>query len=274
MKFEKITPHTGSMLSDIGDCSVLGSHEIQQIKDEVMRRHVVFIPKQNLSAASLLSFARHFGTPLAAPHPKFGNVDGIDEVSLVINDKDNPPDINVWHSDLSFLERPASFCLLLAQELPPSGGDTLWSSLTAAYDALSAPMKNFLKPLTAYHQLPLDGYPPLMIQSVLDKPIAAEHALIRHIPETDRLSLFINRVYTHHVTQLNRQESQGLLAGLFAHCESPDFQLRHTWQVGDLAIWDNRAALHFASADYFPHRRVMHRVAIDGLPVQPATSSI
>lgn len=268
MEIERLTPHVGSRITGVDFHKPLSADTVDRIKVEIIDRHVAFFPRQALTAAELVALAQQFGTPLAAPHPKFGAVDGIEEVSLVINDADNPPDINVWHSDLSFRQEPASFCFLHAQEIPPLGGDTLWASLTAAYDALSPAMKAFLAPLTAYHQLPLDGFAPQLIKNIIDTPIAATHPLIRRIPETDRLCLFINRVYTHHITQLNRCESDGVLAGLLAHCESPDFQLRYRWEAGDIAVWDNRAALHFAAADYAPTRRVMHRVALAGAPVE------
>jgi taurine dioxygenase len=268
MQFEPLTPHIGTRITGIGACSALNDDDLALIKAETIRRHVVFIPNQNLSALELVKVAKHFGNPLASPHPKFGSVDGVDEVSLVINDADHPPDINVWHSDLSYLPKPAGFCLLQAEEIPPLGGDTLWASLTAAYDALSPTMKEFLAPLSVYHQLPFDGFSPELIKTVIDKPVVAVHPLIRRIPETDRLCLFINRVYAQHIIELSKSESDGVLAGLLAHCESPDFQVRHRWQAGDLVIWDNRAALHFAAADYYPQRRVMHRVALEGASVE------
>ena len=143
-------------------------------------------------------------------------------------------------------------------------GDTIWASMFAAYDRLSEPMKRFLEPYEAYHQLPLDGRPPELLQTVLGKPIAARHPVIRWVPEAQRRALFVNRVYTQRIEGLKKEESDAVLQGLFAIAESPDHQYRHSWKVGDTAIWDNRSTQHFAVADYWPQRRVMHRVAVKG----------
>lgn len=163
--------------------------------------------------------------------------------------------------------------MLQCQECPPEGGDTLWASMYAAHDALSPGLRAWLATLQAEHRLPLDTVSPALVRSLGEREIAALHPLVRWIPETGRRSLFVNRVYTKRIAGLHRTESSGLLSMLFDLAESPDFQVRLRWQPGDIAIWDNRITQHFATADYYPARRVMHRIALRGeapLPVPAA----
>ena len=267
MKIEKLTPYIGAIITDI---NLADDGLADQLRWALVEHGVIFLPAQNLNAKQLLDLAEYFGEPVPNPHPKFGCVENIREISLVINDAENPADINVWHSDLTFHENPATTCVLQCMEKPPVGGDTLWASMTAAYDHLSEPMKSLLDDMRALHQLPLDGYPADLVLKALEKPISAMHPVVRFIPESGRKSLFINRIYTQRIEGLTRDESQGVLDALFKHAESPDFQVRYRWGVGDIAIWDNRSTQHFAVADYFPERRVMHRVAMKGAPVVAA----
>lgn len=267
MEVRHLTPAIGTEISGVELAGPIDQHTLDALRLLLYERGVLFFREQKLTAQSQLAFAKNFGKPVANPHPKFGCVDGIEEVSLVVNDENNPADINVWHSDLTYHARPATVCVLYCMELPGTGGDTLWASMTAAYDALSRPMKKFLEGLSAYHQLPLDGYSVEMIKRALEKPIGAEHPVVRRIPETGRKALFVNRVYTNRIEGLTRKESEGLLDALFSHAESPDFQVRFNWSEGAVAVWDNRSTQHFAVADYFPARRVMCRVALSGEPV-------
>jgi taurine dioxygenase len=234
---------------------------------------VLFLHTPEGDPAALLGLARIFGEPIRNPHPKFGALPEFPEVSVVVNDAANPPDINVWHTDTTFMQVPAGVCVLQCQECPPEGGDTLWASMYAAHDALSPGLRAWLATLQAEHRLPLDTVSPALVRSLGEREIAALHPLVRWIPETGRRSLFVNRVYTKRIAGLHRTESSGLLSMLFDLAESPDFQVRLRWQPGDIAIWDNRITQHFATADYYPARRVMHRIALRGeapLPVPAA----
>lgn len=238
------------------------------MRKALAEHQLLFLRDQPLDAVQQLRLAEAFGKPIMGGHPKFGCVDGRDEVSLVINDGENPPDINVWHTDMTFLDPPAGACVLHCVETPQGGGgNTIWSSMYAAFDALSGPMRDLLEPLDAYHQLPLDGFPPEQIAKAVGRPIAADHPVLRWIPDAGRAALFVNRVYTQRINGLSREESRGVLNALFAIAESPDRQYRFAWRAGSTAIWDNRSTQHFAVADYFPARRVMHRVAVEGEPV-------
>lgn len=269
MKLTRLSPNLGAEVAGIDLDAPIMPEVAESLRKALAEHQVLFFRDQPLSAERQVALAEVFGTPLKDAHPKFGCVDGCGEVSLVINDADNPPDINVWHSDLTYLDPPAGACVLHCVECAPDGGgNTIWTSMFAAWDALSDAMKAFLLPLDAYHQLPLDGFPPELIATVVGKPIAVTHPVVRWIADAGRAALFVNRVYTQRIEGLPRAESRGVLSALFDVAESPDRQYRFAWQPGSTAIWDNRSTQHYAVADYFPARRVMHRVAVRGEPVQ------
>lgn len=270
MIFERLSPHIGAEVSGVDLCAKLSAEASAALRKALCEHQILVFRGQPLDADSQVSLARVFGEPMIDSHPKFQCVDGNRAVALVINDADNPPDINVWHTDTTFRDPPAGTCVLHCVETAPDGGgNTIWASMIAAYEALSEPIKRLIEPLSAYHQLPLDGRPPELIATVMGKEIAATHPVVRWIPEIDRPALFVNRVYTQRIEGLKPQESQALLQGLFAMAESPDRQVRIRWNAGDTVIWDNRTTQHYAVADYWPARRVMHRVAVHGEPVIP-----
>lgn len=272
MRIDRVSPAIGARITGL-DPNALDEACRQTLRSALPVHGVLFLHAPTLNPEALLALARTFGEPICNPHPKFGALPGFPEVSVVVNDAGNPPDINVWHTDTTYMQVPAGVCVLQSQECPTEGGDTLWASMYAAHDALSPGLRDWLATLQAEHRLPLDTVSPALVRSLGDREIAAVHPVVRWIPETGRRSLFVNRVYTKRIPGLHRTESSGLLSMLFDLAESPDFQVRLRWQPGDIAIWDNRITQHFAAADYYPARRVMHRIALRGeapLPV-PAT---
>jgi taurine dioxygenase len=272
MRIDRVSPTLGARVSDL-DLSEPDSACCDALRAALPMHGVLFLHTPEGDPAALLGLARIFGEPIRNPHPKFGALPEFPEVSVVVNDAANPPDINVWHTDTTFMQVPAGVCVLQCQECPPEGGDTLWASMYAAHDALSPGLRAWLATLQAEHRLPLDTVSPALVRSLGEREIAALHPLVRWIPETGRRSLFVNRVYTKRIAGLHRTESSGLLSMLFDLAESPDFQVRLRWQPGDIAIWDNRITQHYATADYYPARRVMHRIALRGeapLPVPAA----
>lgn len=273
MKVTRLSPHIGAEISGVELGAELGGEVAAKLRQALSEHQILVFRGQPMRADRQVELARVFGEPMLDSHPKFGCVDGNQAVALVINDRDNPPDINVWHTDTTFRDPPAGTCVLhCVESAPHGGGNTIWASMFAAYDALSEPIKRLIEPLSAYHQLPLDGRPPELIATVMGKQIAAIHPVVRWVPQAERPALFVNRVYVQRIEGLSAPESQALLQGLFAVAESPDHQVRIAWNAGDTVIWDNRSTQHYAVADYWPARRVMHRVAVHGEPVIPYTS--
>lgn len=172
-----------------------------------------------------------------------------------------------WHSDLSYMDPPALASLLYGIEIPPIGGDTMFCSLYAAYDALSPAMQDFLAGLSAVHDF---GYASRGVfkaeqanREQLDATPAVEHKVVTTHPETGKKILFVNPGFTSHIVGLHPAESRALLDFLFAHMARPEFVYRHRWSERDLVMWDNRCTMHCAIADYDnTGERYMHRTTV------------
>jgi taurine dioxygenase len=179
----------------------------------------------------------------------------------------------VWHTDVTFLPTPALGAVLSAKLLPAYGGDTLWASGIAAYEALSAPMKRLLDGLTATHDFiksfPLERFGNsaedlARWEAARQKNPPLSHPVVRTHPVSGRKSLFVSEGFTTRINELEAAESEVILKLLFAHATRPEFTLRWRWQAHDVAFWDNRVTQHYAVDDYRPQRRVMHRATILG----------
>jgi taurine dioxygenase len=155
----------------------------------------------------------------------------------------------VWHTDVTFSDRPPVMSILNMVTSPAVGGDTMWSNLYAAYDALSAPMRELVDGLTAIHTAKVYGHP----------ENRAEHPVVRVHPETGRRCLYVNAQFTQRIPQLSRDESDLLLGYLTHYTVQPQFTVRHRWSEGTIAIWDNRCTQHFVLND-FVGERVIQRV--------------
>lgn len=183
-----------------------------------------------------------------------------DESSLVANGAG-------WHTDVSCEEEPPAATMLQIHRLPELGGDTVWASAVAAYDALSAPLKELLLPLTAIHSsehVYRGRYSNRGVDDTGRTYPHAEHPVVRRHPETGRPSLFVNRAFTTRIVGLSPHESDALLRFLFDHIEQHRFAVRHRWRQYDVAFWDNRSTQHLALWDYWPEERYGHRVTIAG----------
>lgn len=174
---------------------------------------------------------------------------------------------NVWHSDVSWRESPSLGSLLRAVEVPPTGGDTLWADMAAAYDCLDPEMKERIDGLEAVHDW-IDTFGMLMDREERERTRAdfppSVHPVVRTHPETGRRTLYVNAIFTTGIVGLDPAEGDELLEHLCRQADYPEYQCRWKWSVGDLAIWDNRATQHYATSDYSPQRRVMERVTVIG----------
>jgi taurine dioxygenase len=170
----------------------------------------------------------------------------------------------VWHSDVSCDAEPPMGSILYMHELPPVGGDTLFASMYAAYEALSEPLKRFLEPLTAMHEGEHVYRGRYGVDDQGKTFPRAEHPVIRTHPVSGRKVLFVNSGFTTRIVQLKRTESDALLQFLFRHVETPEFHCRFRWRANSVAFWDNRCVQHHAMWDYYPQRRHGHRVTVRG----------
>ncbi len=271
IEVEPLTPSIGAVLRNVDLAQPLEEASFAEIKAALLAHHVIFFPDQRITPTQQLAFAERFGE-VDEPHPVFKAHPQEPRVMLIEQKGREGVYNDMWHTDVTYQQCPPMGSILHAQILPPQGGDTLWASMYAAYDALSDRMKAFLDGMTALHDFgySYSGY-------LLDKPEGrkrlreiedqyptVEHPVIRTHPETKRKLLFVNRSFTMRIKGLSQGESDGLLRLLCDHCEQPAFQVRHQWRVGDLAMWDNRCTQHLAVSDYYPHHRKMHRVTIRG----------
>ena len=271
MKIAKCTPAIGAELLDVDMSSPFSLASIDYIYSALMDSLVIFIRDMDLTPSDHLNFARAFGQ-IDAPHPHYSHVDGFEQIVVLENDKDNPPDTNSWHTDLTFKSEQPFASILVARKVPPTGGDTLWSSCYAAFERLPDGLKRDLKELNAVHDFgdfrndfAIDDGSILAAQR-LDMAVTrfghAVKPLIDFHPVTGRPYLNFNEAFVTHIVGLTTNESNSLKMVLANHMNRPEDQVRWRWQQGDLAMWDNRVTMHYAVADYMPAYRCMNRVTV------------
>jgi taurine dioxygenase len=252
------------------------SHEqpqsvIERLGELLVEHQVLFFRDQPITPEAQRNFAARFGS--LHIHPIYPVLPELPEIMLIDTHEGFLPDNDNWHTDVTFSQTPPLAGILAAKRLPTTGGDTLWSSSSAAYDALSEPMRRFLDGLTAQHSV-AKSFPPERWQSdaafkeryerAVAKHPPVDHPVVRKHPVSGRKGLFVNEGFTTHINGVSARESQALLALLFAHAGQPEFTVRWRWSVGDIAFWDNRNTQHYAIADYLPERRTMHRATVNG----------
>jgi taurine dioxygenase len=234
----------------------------------LVEHSVLVLPNAGLDAARLVQLGQALGT-LGVRHHSYTTHPDFEDVVVLSWGGDQRPDAAEWHSDMTYRPRPPFASILQAVEVPPVGGDTLWASAFAVHDALDPGMRRDLAQLeavhdmgafrtTAYRQGGDEG-----VREALSKAGTAVHPVIGHHPVTQRPYLNVSESFTRFIIGLSAPESARLLTYLFDLINRPDFHVRIRWQPGTVVIWDNRGTQHYAVADYLPHRRVMHRVAVE-----------
>ena len=266
-----VTPTIGARIDGVRLGVAMSDGQIADIRAALLAHKVLFFEDQDLTPVQQRDFARRFGE--LDIHPLYPGDGGAPEIMVLDNHGGNPSDNDYWHTDVTYLERPAMAALLYARQVPASGGDTLWSSMTAAYQALSPTMRKFLDGLSAVHDFShaftesglaaqAAGREKLEAARIANPPVL--HPVVRVHPETGEKALFVNSVFTARIKGLRREESRALLDFLFAHVQRPDFTVRWRWWPGAVAFWDNRCTQHYAVNDYLPERRVLTRATIVG----------
>jgi taurine dioxygenase len=265
----QLTPAVGGLVTGLDLERPLSDAVVAKLRAALAERHVLFFEGQTLGPTTQRDFASRFGK--LHIHPLYPHVDGVPEITSIETRPDDLPDNDNWHTDVTFIDAPPFGAVLTPRILPPSGGDTLWGSNVGAYQALSAPLRKLLDGLTAEHSFET-GFPRSRWgfgarKDKWEKGVAANppvvHPVVRTI-EGGRRGLFVNSGFTSRILELTEKESDTLLAFLFAHLAKPEFTVRWRWKLGDVAFWDNRLSTHYATLDYLPEARVMHRAAILG----------
>ncbi len=241
---------TGIKLKDANES------DIDRIKALLVENMVLFFPDQGMAEDQHVAFGRHFGQLEGHPNLK--------------NDSETLPEIfqlnatsggvaDEWHTDITFQEHPALMSILQMIKCPETGGDTMWTSLCAAYDELSDPMKEMCEGLTALHDALPHNRPDKM----------AIHPVVRIHPITGRKALYVNEHFTRRIVEMNATESEAVLGYLTRWVSNPRFTMRYHWSSGTIAMWDNCCTQHFVLND-FVGERVIQRVTVMGDTVDGA----
>lgn len=269
----EIKPLTGAMGAEILGADIGRDDQFDAIRSAFETYSVVVLRDQKINPDKHLAFARRFGS--INVNRFFKPVEGYPEIATVLKEKDQREAVGEgWHTDHSYDQIPALGSILHALEMPPYGGDTLFVSMAAAYEALSLTMRDFLDSLWAVHSsrhvfgvetLDSEAAKSGRLQNAEAATQDALHPVVITHPLSGRRGLFVNPVFTTRIKGLSAQESSALLAMIYDHCMQPEFQCRVRWRVGDVTMWDNRATWHKAINDYHGFRRLMHRVTVEGV---------
>ena len=267
----QLSPALGAQIDGINLSEPLSTENHKLIEQALLTHQVLFFRNQPITPQQQASFASHFGD--LHIHPIYPNVPEQPEVLILDTAVTDVRDNAIWHTDVTFLPTPALGAVLASKQLPAFGGDTLWASSSAAFEALSKPLQTLLDGLSATHDFtrsfPLERFGSTAedlarYHEVQRKNPPLSHPVVRTHPVTGRKGLFVNDGFTTRINELEPAESDALLRFLFAHSTRPEFTIRWRWQEHDVAFWDNRITQHYAVDDYRPQRRVMHRATILG----------
>lgn len=270
----RITSAIGAVIDGVDLCKPLSADAVTYIHQALLENGVVFFHGQPLSNEQMKVFVSNFGKPIPEPFAKAEDMPEVSQSDLSRTKRST----SVWHSDTTFVSEPPGMTALRAVQLPEVGGDTCWSCMYSAYEALSKPLRQMLDGLTAMHSMtPVLGR---MGDTGLARAAANQrahgneyvHPVISVHPVSGRKALFVNEGWVTRIVELTPAESAHILSLLFEHVKSPEFFMRWRWQTNDVALWDNRAVQHFAVPDYNT-ARVMQRVVLAGeRPKGPGSS--
>jgi taurine dioxygenase len=260
----------GAEITGVDLSQQLSGEMLAAIRRAWLEHLVIFFRDQPLPPARFLAFARCFGDPIEYPFVK--GLDDFPEIIPVMKLANETINFGgVWHSDTTYLDVPPMASLLVAREVPPIGGDTLFANMYLAYETLSDGMKRVLAGLRAVASSSKADASRTREDRLKDsaRPAAREeyvatHPVVRVHPETGRRALYVNVAHTVRFDGMTAEESAPILEYLFGHQARPEFTCRFRWQPGSIAFWDNRCAQHNAINDYPGHRRSMHRITLAG----------
>ena len=270
VSIRRVAGALGAEVSGVDLGTALGEAQVREIHAALLEHLVLFFRGQPLSPAQFMAFARCMGEPIEYPFVK--GIDGFPEIIEVKKLEHETVNFGgIWHTDTAYLEEPPMASMLLAREIPPFGGDTLFANMYLAYETLSAGMRRLLDGLRAVNssakadvsrtredRIRSDG------RAEVREEFAAEHPVVRTHPETGRKALYVNVAHTVRFAGMTEAESAPLLGYLFAHQVRPEHTCRFVWQPGSIALWDNRCTQHNPVNDYHGYRRVMHRITLAG----------
>jgi taurine dioxygenase len=270
LQINRIAGALGAEIHGVNLAAELDDGTVRAIRQALLDHLVIFFRDQELPPDRFLAFARRFGT--LAEYPLIKGIEGHPEIIKVAKLEHETVNFGgIWHSDTSYLERPSMATFLVAREVPPFGGDTLFANMYLAYESLSEGLRRVLDGLTGVNSSTKADATRTREDRIKSDPtpqsrseFLSEHPVVRTHPETGRRALYVNVAHTVRFAGMTEEESAPLLRFLFEHQTRPEFTCRFSWRVGSLAFWDNRAAQHNPVNDYHGFRRVMHRITLAG----------
>ena len=270
MKIKRIAGALGAEISGVNLAAGVPPALAADLRHAFLEHQVIFLRGQDLTPAQFMAFAQAMGQPVEYPFVK--GIEGfpqIIEVKKLEHEKSNFG--GIWHSDTTYLDQPPMGSMLLSREVPPYGGDTLFASQYAAYEALSDTMKGLLRGLVGISSSAKADVSKTREDRIKEggkqeapKEYRTGHPVVRTHPETGRKALYVNVAHTVGFKGMTPEESAPILQFLFQHQIKPEFTCRFVWQAGSLAFWDNRCVQHNPVNDYHGYRRVMHRITLAG----------
>jgi len=270
LQVKRIAGALGAEIHGLDLAAGLTESQAAQVRAIFLEHQVIFFRDQPLQAQQFLRFAQAMGQPIEYPFVK--GIEGFPEIIPVMKLEHERSNFGgIWHSDTTYLEQPPMGSMLLAREVPPFGGDTLFASQYLAYEALSEGMRKLLDPLVAINssakadvsktredRIASDG------RADARKDYVSAHPVVRTHPETGRKALYVNVAHTVRFDSMSEEESAPLLQWLYQHQVKPEFTCRFSWQPGSIAFWDNRCVQHNPVNDYHGYKRLMHRITLAG----------
>ena len=263
----------GTVIHNINLKGELTSDLIQFVRDALNERKVIFFRDQHLTEDEQVAFGRCFGELDAFP---FGGASENPYIAEIRSRKKRPGGVSIWHTDVTWMEKPSLGSILQLIVVPPIGGETLFSDSHAAYLGMPHDLRQrikFLHGINDYHAFLGGNLPEDLVATIKEEiPFGVSHPLVRTHPETGKTALYINVGFLRHDSlydvrngeQLEREEAEKLVKELLRQHNRPEYMCRFPWQEGSIAFWDNRAVQHYAASNYYPHSRLGRRITVAG----------
>jgi taurine dioxygenase len=270
VRVKKLAPYLGAEISGVDLAGPIAERDFVVIQNALVEHEVLVFRNQKLSVEEYMAFGARFGK--LTVHPFSTSLADRPELIVLDNDPDTPPlSTDQWHSDEMFREQPALATILRSTIIPEVGGNTVFASMTAAYDGLNPNLQDFLCTLEALHDFKVfrvlhSGTPEgrrrlLDLEEIFPNQ---HHPVIRVHPVSGRRAVFVSPQTTKRILGLRDFESEHLLQMLYQLPQIPEYQFRVTWEPDMIVMWDNRSTQHYAPRDYFPSRRRMERLTVGG----------
>lgn len=264
-EIKRLGATVGAELSGFQLTGALDDGLIAEIRRALLEFKVIFFRDQPMTAEQHVAFAECFGE--LEIHPFIPSTTGQPTLVRFDKDGDSAGYENGWHQDVTWRAEPSMGAILRAVHVPPSGGDTLFADMAAAYDSLDDDTKELIDPLVAVHDFMMafgKQFPAERVDEIRAQYPRVEHPVVRTHPETGRRLIFVNPFFTDHIVGMPEAEGRALIGRLSALAGRPEYQCRFQWEPNSIAFWDNRIVQHYAASDYWPASRIMERASIKG----------